>query len=89
MVSEQIWRRLSEEEKKKIETKAKGIIMDFGKTLEKLPKMKEAFVDRDRFEREEVGGVECDNDFRKLMFENAPKVENNGIVAEKGKWTEK
>ena len=36
MASELLWRRLSEAEKKAIEQKAKKIILEFGKTLEKL-----------------------------------------------------
>ncbi|MBI2628913.1 hypothetical protein HYW74_02430 [Candidatus Pacearchaeota archaeon] len=49
MASELMWRRVSEAEKKQIEEKAKRIMLDFGKTLEKLPKVKEAVVERDVF----------------------------------------
>jgi hypothetical protein len=89
MASEIMWHRLSEEEKKKIETKAKSVMFDFGKAIEKLPKMSETSVDREEFERDEKNSVECDDNFRNLMFENAPKVEDECIVAEKGKWVEK
>lgn len=89
MVSEMLWKRLSEEEKRKVEAKAKNIMLDFGRTLEKLPKMQEAFVDRDDFEREDNNEKSCDNNFRELMFENAPNKNNEFIIAERGKWVEK
>lgn len=90
-----MWRRVSEAEKKQIEEKAKRIMLDFGKTLEKLPKVKEAVVERDVFMREEseVKNMNSDSDnntdFRKIMFDNAPNKEGDCIVAEKGKWVEK
>ena len=92
MASELLWRRVSEAEKKQIEDKAKRIMLDFGKTLEKLPKVKEAVVERESFMREESEGKtdsERDSDFRKIMFDNAPNKEGECIVAEKGKWVEK
>ena len=36
--------------------------------------------------REEGDGWEKDKDFRDLMFLNAPFVEDNHLVAEKGSW---
>ncbi len=94
MASELMWRRVSEQEKKQIEDKAKKIMLDFGKTLEKLPKVKEAVVERESFMREEKEGKNksdnnFDSDFRKIMFDNAPNKEGDCIVAEKGKWVEK
>ena len=90
MASELLWRRVSEAEKKQIEDKAKRIMLDFGKTLEKLPKVKEAVVERESFMREESKSEsERDSDFRKIMFDNAPNKEGDCIVAEKGKWVEK
>ena len=90
MASELLWRRVSEGEKKQIEEKAKKIMLDFGKTLEKLPKVKEAVVERESFMRDE-SKEKCgsDLDFRKIMFDNAPNKEGDCIVAEKGKWVEK
>ena len=88
MASELIWKKLSEEEKKKIEENSKKLILEFGDTLDKLPEMKESFVEREQFEREEGEGSVSDSTFRDLMFKNAPNVKDNCIIAEKGKWIE-
>ena len=53
MASELTWRRLSDKEKKEVEQKAKKIMLDFGDTLESLPDIPEAIVDRVEFERKE------------------------------------
>ncbi len=92
MASSVLWKKLSDVEKKEIEEKSKKLILEFGDTLEKLPPIKESFVDRAEFEREEASDgkdVRCDNTFRDLMFENAPNKNKDFIIAEKGKWTEK
>lgn len=86
MASELIWKRLSEGDRKEIEKKAKKIMDDFAKTLEKLPVRKEGVVEREIFEREEGDGRKCDSDFRDLMFENASKKDKEFIIAEKGSW---
>ncbi|MEK6873457.1 MAG: hypothetical protein AABW91_01320 [Nanoarchaeota archaeon] len=91
MASEMLWRRLSDKERKEVEQKAKKIMLEFGKTLEKLPEIPEAIVDREKFEREEglVDNEKCSADFRDLMFENAPNKNDDCIIAEKGEWTKK
>ncbi len=86
MASEILWRKLSDNEKKEIEKRAKNIMINFSKALEKIPGIKETFVEREKFDREEKGGVSCDNDFRKLMLKNAPSHDKDFIIAEKGKW---
>lgn len=87
MVSELIWRRLSEAEKKAVEQKAKNTILEFGKTIERLPKMEDATVERELFERPETQPWQTDQEFRKIMFKNAPETKEDCIVAEKGAWT--
>ena len=92
MASSVLWKKLSDVEKKEIEEKSKKLILEFGDTLEKLPNIKETYVDREEFEREEASGgkdVGHDNTFRDLMFENAPNKNSDNIIAEKGKWVEK
>jgi len=88
MASELLWRRLSEQEKKQVEEKAKKVILDFSKTIEKLPKLGEGFVERDNFERDETQPWKTDSEFRKIMMKNAPHKDDNCIIAEKGKWVE-
>ncbi len=88
MVSEMTWRRLSDKERKEVELKAKNVMLEFGKTLEKLPDIPEAIVERERFDREENAKIsECETTFREIMLENAPKKNSDFIIAEKGEWT--
>jgi len=91
MASEMTWRRLSDKERKEVELKAKNVMLEFGKTLEKLPDIPEVIVYREKFEREEgINEITGSGEkFRDLMFENAPKKNNDFIIAEKGKWTSK
>lgn len=89
MSSELIWRRLSDAEKKAVEQKAKKTILEFGKTIEKLPKMNDAAVEREIFEREETQPWQTNQEFRKIMFKNAPETKEDCIAAEKGSWTQK
>jgi len=88
MASELTWRRLSDKERKEVEEKAKKIMLEFGKTLESLPEIPEAVVEREKFEREEGKGDLCDDIFRDIMLGNAPKKNKNFIIAEKGGWVE-
>jgi len=72
-----------------IKRQAKEIIDNFVSELEKI-KVKEEFVERKEDRRiekfsAESGGI--DEDFRKIMFENAPQKKGNCIIAEKGGWT--
>lgn len=89
MASELIWRRLSDAEKKAIEQKAKNTILEFGKTLEKLPKMQEAVVERNIFQREETQPWPQNSEFKKAILKNAPNKDSDCIIAEKGAWTQK
>ena len=88
-MSNYLWKRLSDVERKKIEQDAKKLILEFGDALERLPAREEVLVERDKDVREEGSGKECDSDFRKRMMDNAPKTKDDCIVAEKGKWVEK
>ena len=87
-MSNYLWHKLSEEDRKKIEQDSKKLILEFGDSLNKLPAREEAFVERDKDSRVEGPYDDEDPDFRKLMFGNAPEVKDDCIVAEKGKWTE-
>ncbi|HRZ85188.1 MAG TPA: hypothetical protein P5277_00225 [Candidatus Paceibacterota bacterium] len=86
MVSELTWRRLSEQEKIEIEQKAKKVMFNFGKTLEKIPNIKEAFVERESFEREETEPWQNNPNFKKQILKNAPKSNDDCIIAERGSW---
>jgi len=81
----QLWHKASKKEKQEIKKQAKEILDNFSKKLEKI-KTKEEHFSQDSGLRKEGDGWEISEDFRQLMFENAPNVENDAIVAEKGGW---
>ena len=86
-MSDYLWHKISENERKKIEKEAKDLILSFGDALEKLPKMPESLVERNKDVREETKVCVPDKEFRDVMFKNAPKTKDDCIVAEKGEWT--
>jgi len=74
---------------KLIRKQAKKIMDSFASALEKSGiKEKTVFLELDKDRREEKDGEEADNEFRKIMFENAPEVREDFIIAEKGEWEE-
>ncbi len=77
---------MEEKRKEEIRREARAILDKFAKSLEKVKvsgKKKEIVGDGTRVEGKEGG---CDSDFRKRMFDNAPKKEGDCIVAEKASW---
>jgi len=82
-----LWRKVSEKEGETIKKEAKLILEKFSKSLEKVEKeIKESSgVQRGRQMRDEKK-TECDKAFKKLFFKNAPKTEEDYIMAEKGAW---
>ena len=78
---------LSLEEKRKIEDDVKNIVDSFGKVLSSIGDLpEEGAIERDVSFREEISDFDCDLDFRKRMFENAPQKNKDFIIAEKKKW---
>ena len=65
---------------------AKGIIDSFHNALKDVEKLEEVKVEREEFEREEKEGENGNSEFREIMFKNAPKVKDDCIEAERGKW---
>ena len=79
---------LSETEKQKIQKEARELLGKFGEALENI---KEEDSSNERAEesggfREEKEGLKGDEDFKKRMLANAPKKNDDCIIAEKGKW---
>jgi len=71
----------------RIKSDAKKIIDSFSERLSKIKVSdKEPVIKRREFERTEGNGQECDKDFKKIMFENAPNKNGDFILAEKKKW---
>ena len=87
------WKKITEKEREEISKRAKAILNDFSKRLEKVEKEIKDIdvgVERDAYERMESDDtVNRDESFdRNLFFENAPnKDKKKGvIIAEKKKW---
>ena len=71
---------------REIEASAKKIMDSFMKALEKVGDTKEDFVIKREKNVRGNEKAEIDEEFRDLMFKNAPKVKNDCILAEKKKW---
>ena len=82
-----LWHSVSEREKEEIKREAKSIMDSFSKKLSSVKeKIFEPKIERENFERVEKEGNECDEDFRKRVFENAPNKNGDFILAEKKSW---
>ena len=68
-----------------IKAETKKLLDEFSKALEKV-KSEESNVERDEDRRKEGEGKAYGDDFRKIMFENAPVKNEEFILAEKKKW---
>jgi hypothetical protein len=79
-----LWHKVSEKEKEGIKRQAKKIVDDFSKKLSRVAKIPEPVIERDEGERSEGG--ECSEIDKDIMFENAPKKNEDFIIAEKGGW---
>jgi predicted Asp-tRNA(Asn)/Glu-tRNA(Gln) amidotransferase subunit C len=77
---------LAEKEKQKIQKEARQILEKFGKALENVEEVKVKEEEESESYREEKEGEKCSDDFRKRMFKNAPKHDDDCIIAEKGNW---
>jgi hypothetical protein len=66
---------------------AKSIMDNFHVALKGVENLEESRVERDECERPDGEGWKTDSEFRKIMFENAPKTKDDCIEAEKGAWT--
>ncbi len=85
MTNNSLWREVDEHERGKIKKDSKKLLNEFALKLSKIK------ADDKHFEngvgmRDEGDGWETDEEFRNTMFANAPFVDDNFIVAEKGEW---
>lgn len=76
---------VSEARKEAIRKEARQILDGFAKTLGKVSAPKN-YARISGFGREEKAGLLGDEDFRRRMFANAPKKNEDCIIAEKGAW---
>jgi hypothetical protein len=83
-----VWRRVSESEKQEIRADSKKLLLEFSSKLASIKGIEEHFESdiEKSGQRDEGEPWNCDLMFRDLMFLNAPFVEDDFIVAEKGGW---
>ena len=81
-----LFRKISEKEKKEIQKQAKEIVDNFSKQLEKVKSnFGESFTEIRDGQREE-GEIKCSEIDRKIFFENAPEKKGDFIVGERKEW---
>ena len=80
-----LWRPVTEKEKGQIRQDSKKLLNKFASKLSKI-KAPEGHFENESGTREEGTGWKTDEEFRSTTFANAPFVEDNAIVAEKGAW---
>jgi hypothetical protein len=85
MVKNFTWHKVSDKEKEEIRKDSKKLLNEFASKLEKI-KAPEGHFENESGTREEGDGWETDQEFKSTMFSNAPFVEDDAIVAEKGGW---
>ncbi len=85
MANEMAWHKVSESEKEEIKKDAKKLLDDFSKKLKEI-KTKEGHLENGNGIREETNPWENDEEFRELMFGNAPYIEGDLVKAEVGGW---
>lgn len=71
----------------KVKQEAKGVMDSFMNSLGDIELEDEFELLRDECFREEMQGDENDSDFKQRFLNNAPKVQNDAIVANRGNWT--
>lgn len=85
MTKDFTWHEVSDKEKKEIEKESKRLLNEFATKLEKIKAPEGHFENKSGF-REEGDGWQTDEEFKSHMISNAPFVEGDSIVAEKGAW---
>lgn len=76
---------ITEKEQQEIKDSAKKLLDEFSSKLTKVS-IKEKAKNKEINLRQEGKSWKTNQEFQELMFENAPYVENNLIIAEKGHW---
>jgi len=85
MTNNSLWHEVTEKEKEKIKRDSKKLLNEFASKLSKI-KAPEGHFENALGTRDEGEGWNTDPDFRDLILLNAPFVEDDSIVAEKGGW---
>lgn len=77
---------MNEKEMESVREEAKEILAKFSKELGKVKLTQRKRVVNDSGYRKEGSGMNADEDFRKIMFENAPEKDGDYLIAEKKEW---
>ena len=85
MKNNSLWHEVTEEEKEEIRKDSKKLLNEFASKLSKIKATEEHF-ENNSGTREEGEGWDTDLEFRSITLSNAPFVEDEFIVAEKGGW---
>ena len=85
MTNNSLWHEVTEKEKGQIKRDSKKLLDEFASKLSKI-KTTESHFKNESGTRNEGDGWETDEEFKNTMFANAPLVEDDAIVAEKGGW---
>ena len=85
MTNNSLWHEVSEKEKEQIRKDSKKLLNEFASKLSRI-KAPEGHFENESGTREEGDGWTTDPEFKSTMLSNAPLVEDDAIVAEKGKW---
>ena len=84
-----LWKKVSDKEREEIRKEAERIMSNFSKKLdsvqENVGEFSESLMLKGNFERSEGLGAPAEID-GKIMFENAPKKNDDSIIAERGEW---
>jgi hypothetical protein len=85
MTKNSLWHEVTKEEKEEIRKDSKKLLNEFASKLSKI-KAPEGHFENESGTREEGTGWKTDEEFKSTTFANAPFVEDNFLVAEKGAW---
>ena len=79
------YHKVTEKEKQQIQKDSKKLLNEFASKLSKI-KAPEGHYKNESGTREEGDGWTTDPEFKSTMLSNAPFIEDDSIVAEKGGW---
>jgi len=85
MAKDFTWHEVSEKEKEQIRKDSKKLLNEFASKLSTI-KAPEGHFENGEGSRNEGDGWITDEEFKSTMLSNAPFVEDDAIVAEKGAW---
>ena len=79
------WHEVTDKEKEQIRKDSKKLLNEFASKLSTI-KASEGHFENGIGSRDEGDGWTTDEEFKSTMLSNAPFVEDDAIVAEKGAW---